>query len=417
MEESLLMNYKDLFSSQLDRIRAEGRYRVFRPLVKDARLFPRAFSLDSKGRQKQVVLWCSNDYLGLNMNGGAIRAFQEKAAQSGVGSGGTRNISGTTLLHDSLEKALADLHGKEAALVLTSGYVANVSILKALGRLLPGSVIFSDEKNHASMIEGVCHSGSEKIIFPHNDCDFLKKALAAQPLGRPKLIVIESLYSMDGDFAPLQEIVTLAETYHALTYVDEVHAVALYGHRGGGAAQAMGLEERISVIQGTLAKGLGTMGGYVASDACLIDLLRSTASGFIFTTSLPAPLIAATLHNVGLVQDPNLRTQHQEIVALTKQALGQVGLPVMETPSHIIPLIVGDPFRVKDMADVLLEDWGIYLQPINYPTVPRGTERFRITPSRLHTPEMVNDLVKALSQVWSDFGLPRHIEESPKDQG
>ena len=267
------------------------------------------------------------------------------------------------------------------------------------------------------MIEGVCHSGSEKIIFPHNDCDFLKKALAAQPLGRPKLIVIESLYSMDGDFAPLQEIVTLAETYHALTYVDEVHAVALYGHRGGGAAQAMGLEERISVIQGTLAKGLGTMGGYVASDACLIDLLRSTASGFIFTTSLPAPLIAATLHNVGLVQDPNLRTQHQEIVALTKQALGQVGLPVMATPSHIIPLIVGDPFRVKDMADVLLEDWGIYLQPINYPTVPRGTERFRITPSRLHTPEMVNDLVKALSQVWSDFGLPRHTEESPKDQG
>lgn len=411
------MNYKDLFFSQLDRIRAEGRYRVFRPLVKDAGLFPRAFSLDSKGRQKQVVLWCGNDYLGLNMNGGAIRAFQEKAAQSGVGSGGTRNISGTTLLHDSLEKALADLHGKEAALVLTSGYVANVSILKALGRLLPGLVIFSDEKNHASMIEGVCHSGSEKIIFPHNDCDFLKKALAAQPLGRPKLIVIESLYSMDGDFAPLQEIVTLAETYHALTYVDEVHAVALYGHRGGGAAQAMGLEERISVIQGTLAKGLGTMGGYVASDACLIDLLRSTASGFIFTTSLPAPLIAATLHNVGLVQDPNLRTQHQEIVALTKQALGQVGLPVMATPSHIIPLIVGDPFRVKDMADVLLEDWGIYLQPINYPTVPRGTERFRITPSRLHTPEMVNDLVKALSQVWSDFGLPRHTEESPKDQG
>jgi 5-aminolevulinate synthase len=411
------MNYKELFFSQLDRIRAEGRYRVFRPLVKDARLFPRAFSIDSKGRQKQVVLWCSNDYLGLNMNGGAIRAFQEKAAQSGVGSGGTRNISGTTLLHDSLEKALADLHGKEAALVLTSGYVANVSILAALGRLLPGSVIFSDEKNHASMIEGVRHSGSEKIIFPHNDCDFLKKALAAQPLGRPKLIVIESLYSMDGDFAPLQEIVTLAETYHALTYVDEVHAVALYGHRGGGAAQAMGLEERISVIQGTLAKGLGTMGGYVASDACLIDLLRSTASGFIFTTSLPAPLIAATLHNVGLVQDPNLRTQHQEIVALTKQALGQVGLPVMETPSHIIPLIVGDPFRVKDMADVLLEDWGIYLQPINYPTVPRGTERFRITPSRLHTPEMVNDLVKALSQVWSDFGLPRHTEESPKDQG
>jgi 5-aminolevulinate synthase len=397
------LDYKKFFQNKLEQIRSEGRYRIFRVIERRADLFPEAFYHGPEGT-KRVTIWCSNDYLGLGLSHDAINACKEAASTFGVGAGGTRNISGTTPFHQSLENNLAALHRKEAALLFTSGYIANEGALGTLASLLPQSIIFSDAANHASLISGIRYSQAEKKIFPHNDWRHLQALLSSEPLERPKIIVAESVYSMDGTIAPLREFVELAEEHQALLYIDEVHAVGLYGNQGGGKAQELGLENRIPILQGTLGKAIGTMGGYVTSSREIIDLLRSSAPGFIFTTSLPPAIAAAALKNVQKIQkEKSLREAHQEIVEKTKRLLLKVGLPILTSPSHIIPFMVGNARLCQEMGEILLKEKGIYLQPINYPTVPKGEERFRITPSCLHTIEMAEKLAESLRDVWGNL--------------
>ncbi|WP_342359279.1 5-aminolevulinate synthase [Terrarubrum flagellatum] len=388
-------------------LRQSGAYRSFATLRRDAAAFPRAIWEGPNGPH-EIVVWCANDYLGMGRHPDVIAAMKETADASGVGAGGTRNISGTSAAIVDLESELADLHGKEAALVFTSGYVANQTGIATIAKLLPDCLIISDSENHNSMIAGVRGAGREKAIFRHNDLADLERILAASPRERHKLIVFESVYSMDGDVSPIHAVCDLAAKYGALTYIDEVHAVGLYGDRGGGYAEEVGAMARLDIIQGTLGKAFGCMGGYIAGDTVIIDAVRSHAHGFIFTTALPPPLAAAAAASVRHLKASGAeRAQHRARVAATKAALAARRLPVMATPTHIVPVMVGDPRACKAATDRLLERHGVYVQPINYPTVPRGTERLRLTPSPLHDEAMIAALAEALDETWSALGLPR----------
>jgi 5-aminolevulinate synthase len=402
------MDYDAKFSEALDGLRAEGRYRVFHNILRLRGAFPYALLKEPDGRQRRITVWCSNDYLGMGQNPTVLDAMKRAVDMAGAGSGGTRNISGTTHFHVELEEELADLHGKEAALLFTSAYNANEAALATLPRILPGLVIFSDALNHASMIEGVRHGRCEKHIWRHNDVGHLAGLLAAAPPGAPKLIAFESIYSMDGDFGPIAEVCELAERHGALTYLDEVHAIGMYGRRGAGLAEAQGLMGRIDIINGTLAKAFGVQGGYIAGSAPLIDAIRSFAPGFIFTTSIAPAVAAGALTSVrALKADRMLRQRHHERARALKAALAEAALPVIANPSHIVPVLVGDPVVCKAISDRLLAEWDIYVQPINFPTVPRGTERLRLTPSPMHDAGMMQRLVEALDTLWSEFGLKR----------
>jgi 5-aminolevulinate synthase len=402
------MDYRGIFEDAVDTLRQEKRYRVFADLERIAGRFPRAVYRDSADNAREITIWCSNDYLGMGQHEAVVGAMQQTAGKLGVGAGGTRNIAGTNRPLVELERSLADLHRKEAALVFTSGFVSNEAAISTIARLLPDCVIFSDQLNHASMIQGVRQSGMEKKIFRHNDMAHLRELLASVDRKRPKLIAFESVYSMDGDVAPIAEICDLAEEFGAMTYIDEVHAVGMYGPRGGGIADRDGLMERIDVIEGTLAKAYGTMGGYVAANRAVIDAIRSYAPEFIFTTALPPALCAAARASIEhLKVSTGERERHQRQAHLTKTILADAGLPVMDTTTHIVPLIVGDARLVKAASDMLLDKHNIYIQPINYPTVPKGTERLRITPTPLHTDEMVFELRHALVSVWASLEIPR----------
>ena len=395
------MNYAEHFKAALDQIRREGRYRVFADVKRQKGAFPTAVHIKGD-TEKPIVVWCSNDYLGMGQHPKVLAAMHEAIETVGAGSGGTRNISGTTHYHVELERELADLHGKEQALLFTSAYVANEAALSTLQKLLPGSVIFSDEKNHASMIEGIRHGGGEKRIFRHNDVADLEAKLSQFPKSTPKIIAFESVYSMDGHIAPLKEICDLAEKYNALTYLDEVHAVGLYGPRGAGIAERDGQMHRIDVVNGTLAKGYGVMGGYIAGTSDLCDAIRSFAPGFIFTTSLAPAIAAGALASIRHLKESSVeRLQHQARAADLKARLKAADLPVFNSQSHIVPVLIGDPVHCKLVTDRLLEDYGIYAQPINYPTVPRGTERIRLTPGPNHTDAQMDDLVSALGALWA----------------
>lgn len=407
------MDYRGIFEDAVDTLRLEKRYRVFADLERIAGRFPRAFYRDSADNAREITIWCSNDYLGMGQHHDVVGAMQETAARVGAGAGGTRNISGTNRALVELERSLADLHRKESALVFTSGFVSNEATISTIARLLPECAIFSDQLNHASMIAGVRLSGAQKNIFRHNDVAHLRELLTAAGRGRPKLIVFESVYSMDGDEAPIAEILDLAKEFDALTYIDEVHAVGLYGARGGGIAERDGLMDRIDIIEGTLAKGFGTMGGYIAANQAIVDAVRSYAPEFIFTTALPPALCAAARASIEFLKEsPQTRDAHQAQVLATKHALNEAGLPVMPTSTHIVPLIVGDARLCKAASDMLLERHNIYIQPINYPTVPKGTERLRITPTPMHSIEMIKELQEALVSVWTALELPRHIDVS-----
>jgi 5-aminolevulinate synthase len=401
------MDYRGIFEEAVDALRAEKRYRVFADLERIAGKFPRALYRDAADNAREITIWCSNDYLGMGQHPVTIAAMQETAGKLGVGAGGTRNISGTNRPLVELERSLADLHRKESALVFTSGFVSNEAAISTIARLMPECVIFSDQLNHASMIQGVRQSGVEKRIFRHNDVAHLRFLLGAAGK-RPKLICFESVYSMDGDVAPIKEICDLAEEFGALTYIDEVHAVGMYGPRGGGIAEREGLMERIDIIEGTLAKGFGVMGGYIAANKAVIDAVRSYAPEFIFTTALPPALCAAARASIEHLKGSSAeRAQHQRQAQLTKEILAEAGLPVMPTATHIVPLIVGDARLCKAASDMLLDKHNIYIQPINYPTVPKGTERLRITPTPLHSDEMIIALRHALVSVWASLELPR----------
>ena len=403
------MDYEGHFRAAVARVRGEGRYRVFCDLAREAGAFPRARRYPHPDAAAEAVtVWCSNDYLGMGQHPLVLEAACAAVRSMGAGAGGTRNISGTTHLHVLLERELAALHERPAALVFTSGFVANEATLSTICRLLPGCVIFSDAKNHASMIAGIRHSGCEKRIFRHNDVEHLERLLATTPAEVPKLIAFESVYSMDGDFGPIAEICDLAERFGAMTYLDEVHAVGLYGPRGGGVAERDGVAHRPTVIQGTLAKAFGCMGGYIAGSAALIDAVRSIAPGFIFTTSLAPAITGAALASVRhLREHDELRQRHQERARTLKGRLAAAGLPVMPSPSHIVPLLVGDPIACKQASDLLLEQFQIYIQPINYPTVPKSTERLRITPTPWHDDHAMDHLLDALTTVWSRLQLQK----------
>ncbi|MGB6426768.1 MAG: 5-aminolevulinate synthase, partial [Methyloceanibacter sp.] len=395
------MNYEAYFREHLDALHREGRYRVFADLKRRCGHYPVA-DHHAGGGTRNVTVWCSNDYLGMSQHPSVLAAMHEAIDTVGAGSGGTRNISGTTHYHVELEGELADLHGKEAALLFTSAYVANDSTLSTLQRLVPGLVIFSDEKNHASMIQGIRHGGGEKHIFRHNDVEHLEEALKKYPLGTPKIIVFESVYSMDGHIAPIAAFCDLAQKYNALTYLDEVHAVGLYGPRGGGIAERDGLMHRIDIINGTLAKGFGVMGGYIAASRACCDAIRSYAPGFIFTTSLAPAIAAGALASIRHLKQSSVeRERHQERVQKLKGLMAETRLPVMDNPSHIVPVMVGDPVHCKAVTDTLLERYRVYVQPINYPTVPRGTERMRFTPSPVHTDAQMAYLIEALRALWA----------------
>ncbi len=403
------MDYKAAFRTALDRVHAEGRYRVFADLKRHRGAFPRATWTRPDGGQSDVVVWCSNDYLGQGQNPVVLDAMHQASEEAGAGSGGTRNISGTTHYHVELERELADLHGKDAALLFTSGYVSNEASLSTLYKILPGLIIFSDELNHNSMISGIRAGGREqRRVFRHNDLEHLESLLAAAPVDAPKLIAFESVYSMDGDIADMKGTVALAKKYGAMTYLDEVHAVGMYGPRGAGVAERDGVMGEIDIIEGTLGKAFGVMGGYIAADPLIVDAIRSYADGFIFTTSLPPALAAGAVASIRWLKEHNeVRVAHQERAAALKARLIKAGLPVMPSVSHIVPVLVGDPVHTKMVSDILLSDYGVYVQPINYPTVPRGTERLRFTPSPAHTDAMMDDLANALESLWAHCNIKR----------
>jgi 5-aminolevulinate synthase len=403
------MDYKNAFRTALEQIRSEGRYRVFADLKRHRGEFPRATWTRGDGSQSDVVVWCSNDYLGQGQNPIVLDAMHTAIDEAGAGSGGTRNISGTTAYHVELERELADLHGKEAALLFTSGYVSNEASLSTLYKILPGLIIFSDELNHNSMISGIrAGKREQRRVFRHNDLAHLEELLAAAPADAPKVIAFESVYSMDGDIADMRATVELARKYGAMTYLDEVHAVGMYGPRGAGVAERDGVMADIDIIEGTLGKAFGVMGGYIAADAVIVDAIRSYADGFIFTTSLPPALAAGAVASIRYLKEHNeVRVAHQERAEALKSRLAKAGLPVMPSVSHIVPVLVGDPVHCKMISDVLLSDFGIYVQPINYPTVPRGTERLRFTPSPAHTDEMMDALADALEKLWVHCNIAR----------
>ncbi len=402
-----MINYNKTFEDALRAVRSEGRYRVFADLERICGKFPQAMYHDDKGI-REVTVWCSNDYLGMGQLPEVTDAMKAAVDKVGAGAGGTRNIAGTTHFHVQLEAELADLHDKEAALLFTSGYVGNEATLSSLARLLPGCVILSDELNHASMIAGIREGRSAKLVWRHNDIEHLETLLKELPLDKPKVIAFESVYSMDGDIAPVAAICDLAEKYNAFTYLDEVHAVGLYGHKGGGIAQRDGVSDRIDVVEGTLGKAFGVMGGYIAGSAALIDAVRSYASGFIFTTALSPVLVGGALASVQyLKQAHGLRAAHQERAAKLKEMMRQQGIPVMPSVSHIVPVLVGDPVQCKRVSDLLLDVHDLYVQPINYPTVPKGTERLRLTPTPMHTDEHLQKLVSTLDEVWASLKLKR----------
>jgi len=404
-----MQTYGRFFADQLAQIRGEGRYRVFAELARQAGNYPVADSYEAD-RTREVTVWCSNDYLGMGQHPLVMAAMYQAVDSYGVGAGGTRNISGTSHPIVELERELADLHGKEAALVFTSGFVANEAALASLAAGLPNCIQYSDAWNHASMIAGVRNSRAEKRIFRHNDPDHLEYLLERDDPARPKLIVFESVYSMDGDVAPIEAFCDLADRYGALTYLDEVHAVGLYGAHGGGMAEERGLMDQVTVINGTLAKAFGVIGGYIAASADIVDFIRCNAAGFIFTTALPPAIAAAATASVRhLKSSERERSSQRDRVALVKRRLAEARLPLMPSETHIVPLFVGDPVRCKQVTDRLMDQFGIYIQPINYPTVPRGTERLRITPSPVHNDAMVDHLIEALSQIWHDLDLPRAV--------
>jgi len=400
------MVYEAHFQAAVDSVKSEGRYRVFADLRRKRGDFPNAHLRTDSGVDRDIVVWCSNDYLGMGQNPIVLDAMHSALREVGAGAGGTRNIAGTTHYHVKLEVELADLHQKQAALLFTSGYIANEASLSTLARILPNCTYFSDGLNHASMIEGIRRSGGAKHIWRHNDLEHLEELLAATPVDASKVIALESVYSMDGDVAPLREVCDLADKYEALVYLDEVHAVGLYGQTGAGIAEREGLMDRIDIVNGTLGKAFGLMGGYVAADAVIIDAIRSYAPGFIFTTALAPVLAAGAVASISYVKQHNeLRVLHQERALRLKTLLREANLPVMASDTHVVPLLVGDPVACKEVSDHLLNDYGIYVQPINYPTVAKGSERLRLTPSPLHDDAMMKELVTALCQVWERLGL------------
>lgn len=399
------IDYSQYFVSAIDRVKREGRYRIFTDLERIVGKFPIARSYRT-GRE--VTVWCANDYLGMGQHPKVIAAMTDSIARMGAGSGGTRNISGTHHLIVELEALLAELHRKEASLAFTSGYVANEAALSTIATLLPNCVVFSDAFNHASMIQGIRHGKVEKQIFRHNDPDHLESLLKQVPLNRPKLIAFESVYSMDGDIGPINAFCDLAEKYEAMTYLDEVHAVGMYGERGAGVAEREGALRRVDIIQGTLSKAYGIMGGYIAADAAIVDAVRSYSPNFIFTTSLPPALAAGAIASVRhLMESQSEREMHQRNVALTKQKLAAAGIPMIPTESHIIPVLIGDPVQCQAASDMMLETFNLYAQPINYPTVPRGTERLRLTPTPHHTEAMIDELTFALTQVFEGLKIQK----------
>lgn len=402
------MDYSACLDDAIRRLHDEGRYRTFIDIVRNRGQFPNATWRRPDGTERPVKVWCGNDYLGMGQHPDVLSAMHDAIDDAGAGSGGTRNISGTTLYHKRLEAELADLHGKEAALLFTSAYIANDATLSTLPRIFPGLIIYSDELNHASMIEGIRRNGGSKRVFRHNDLAHLRELLEADDRSAPKLIAIESLYSMDGDFGPIEGICDLAEEFDAITYVDEVHAVGMYGQRGAGVAQRDWQAHRVDVINGTLAKAFGVMGGYVAASAKMCDALRSYAPGFIFTTSLAPAIAAGATASVRILKsDQARRDKLTEQANILKTRLRALGLPLIDHGSHIVPVIVGDPVHTKLLSDMLLEDHGIYVQPINYPTVPRGTERLRFTPSPVHGPDDMEHLIRAMDALWSRCELNR----------
>ena len=402
------MDYSAKLDAAIDRLHEEGRYRTFIDIERKNGQFPHAVWTRPDGGSQDITVWCGNDYLGMGQNPVVLQAMHEAIDATGAGSGGTRNISGTTVYHKRLEAELADLHDKEAALLFTSAYIANDATLSTLPKLFPGLIIYSDALNHASMIEGVRRNGGDKRVFRHNDVAHLRELLEADDPSAPKLIAFESVYSMDGDFGPIEEICDLADEFGALTYIDEVHAVGLYGPRGGGVAERDNLAHRIDIINGTLAKAFGVMGGYIAASAKMCDAIRSYAPGFIFTTSLSPAVAAGAAASVAYLKEhPELREKHQELAKALKLRLKGLGLPIIDHGSHIVPVIVGDPVHTKKLSDMLLSEFGLYVQPINFPTVPRGTERLRFTPSPVHGPSEVDHLVQAMDSLWSHCALNR----------
>jgi 5-aminolevulinate synthase len=400
------VDYDKIFSQAIDRLHAEGRYRVFIDILRNKGAFPNARCFAHHNGPKPVTVWCSNDYLSMGQHPDVIDAMEVALHDVGAGSGGTRNIGGNTHYHIELEQELADLHGKDGALLFTSGYISNEASLSTLAKVLPGCIIYSDALNHASMIAGIRNAGCEKRVFRHNDVAHLRELLAGDDPAVPKLIAFESIYSMDGDVAPIHEICDAAEEFNALTYIDEVHAVGMYGARGGGISERDAAAQRIDIIEGTLAKAIGVMGGYIAADQKIIDVIRSYAPGFIFTTSLSPVLVAGALASVRhLKQSSAEREAQQASAALLKELFGAAGLPVMPSQTHIVPLLVGDPIKAKRISDILLAEYGVYVQPINYPTVPRGTERLRFTPGPSHDEAMMRDLTAALVEIWSRLEL------------
>ncbi|MFV1918233.1 5-aminolevulinate synthase [Sphingomonas sp. MJ1 (PH-R8)] len=402
------VDYSRVFNQAIDRLHAEGRYRVFIDILRNKGMFPNARCFAGHNGPKPITVWCSNDYLAMGQHPKVIAAMEEALHDVGAGSGGTRNIGGNTHYHIDLESELADLHGKEGALLFTSGYVSNEATLATLAKVLPGCIIFSDELNHASMIAGIRNSGCEKRVFRHNDLEHLEELLAESDPQAPKLIAFESVYSMDADIAPIAAICDLADKYNALTYLDEVHAVGMYGARGGGISERDGVADRLNIIEGTLGKAFGVMGGYIAADRTIIDVIRSYAPGFIFTTSLSPVLVAGALASVRHLKASSVEREGQQAAAAKLKAMFRdAGLPVMDSTTHIVPLMVGDPVKAKRVSDILLAEYGVYVQPINFPTVPRGTERLRFTPGPAHDESMMRELTDALVEIWGRLEMRR----------
>ena len=403
------MDFEALFETQLDALKEEGNYRRFANLERQCGRFPRARNHDDDA-PAEVTVWCSNDYLGMGQHPVVTERMKEVIESCGAGAGGTRNISGTNAHHVALERELADLHGKEGALLFTSGYVSNWAALSTLGERLSDAVILSDELNHASMIEGIRHSRAKKVIWKHNDPEDLDAKLSALPANAPKIVAFESVYSMDGDICPMEEIVEVAEKHGAMTYLDEVHAVGLYGPRGGGVSEERGLAHRITLIEGTLGKAYGVVGGYITGSAALCDFIRSFASGFIFTTALPPAVAAAAQASIAYLKDSDAERQAQRRnVARLRAGLDRAGIPHLPNPSHIIPVMIKDPVKCRMIADILMRDYGIYVQPINYPTVPKGTERLRFTPSPWHTDADIDHLINALTVLWKQCAIAHEV--------